>query len=51
MAYANLAGDMYTRDCGQVLHGLSKELRQSEAMDFDDLIMLTLRLLIKILMS
>ena len=33
-----------------VLHSLSKELRQSESVDFDDLIMLTLRLFDQVLM-
>ncbi len=43
-AYANLAGDMYTEIVAKCYTAYQKELRQSEAMDFDDLIMLTLRL-------
>lgn len=44
LAYANLAGDMYTEIVAKCYTAYQKELRQSEAMDFDDLIMLTLRL-------
>lgn len=44
VAYANLAGDMYTEIVAKCYSAYQKELRQSEAMDFDDLIMLTLRL-------
>ena len=44
VAYANLAGDMYTQIVAKCYTAYQKELRQSEAMDFDDLIMLTLRL-------
>ena len=44
VAYANLAGDMYTEIVAKCYTTYQKELRQSEAMDFDDLIMLTLRL-------
>ena len=44
VAYANLAGDMYTEIVAKCYTVYQKELRQSEAMDFDDLIMLTLRL-------
>ncbi len=44
VAYANLAGDMYTEIVAKCYTIYQKELRQSEAMDFDDLIMLTLRL-------
>ncbi|WP_311154294.1 DNA helicase PcrA [uncultured Streptococcus sp.] len=44
VAYANLAGDMYTEIVAKCYTAYQKELRQSEAMDFDDLIMLTLRL-------
>lgn len=44
VAYANLAGDMYTEIVVKCYTAYQKELRQSEAMDFDDLIMLTLRL-------
>ena len=44
IAYANMAGDMYTEIVAKCYTAYQKELRQSEAMDFDDLIMLTLRL-------
>ncbi|PRT70449.1 DNA helicase PcrA [Streptococcus anginosus] len=44
VAYAALAGDMYTEIVVKCYEMYQKELRQSEAMDFDDLIMLTLRL-------
>ena len=44
VAYANIAGDMYTEIVAKCYTAYQKELRQSEAMDFDDLIMLTLRL-------
>ena len=44
VAYANLAGDMYTEIVAKCYTAYQKELRQSEAMDFDDLIMLSLRL-------
>ena len=44
VGYANLAGDMYTEIVAKCYTAYQKELRQSEAMDFDDLIMLTLRL-------
>ena len=44
VAYANLAGDMYTEIVAKCYTAYQKELRQSEAMDFDDLIMLTIRL-------
>ena len=44
VAYANMAGDMYTEIVAKCYTAYQKELRQSEAMDFDDLIMLTLRL-------
>ena len=43
VAYANMAGDMYTEIVAKCYTAYQKELRQSEAMDFDDLIMLTLR--------
>ncbi|MEL7692860.1 UvrD-helicase domain-containing protein, partial [Streptococcus anginosus] len=43
-AYVALAGDMYTEIVAKCYEMYQKELRQSEAMDFDDLIMLTLRL-------
>lgn len=39
------AGDMYTQIVAKCYTAYQKELRQSEAVDFDDLIMLTLRLL------
>ena len=39
-----MAGDMYTEIVAKCYTAYQKELRQSEAMDFDDLIMLTLRL-------
>ena len=44
VAYANMAGDIYTEIVAKCYTAYQKELRQSEAMDFDDLIMLTLRL-------
>lgn len=44
VAYAALAGDMYTEIVAKCYEMYQKELHQSEAMDFDDLIMLTLRL-------
>ena len=44
VAYANMAGDMYTEIVAKCYTAYQKELRQSEAMEFDDLIMLTLRL-------
>ncbi len=44
VAYVALAGDMYTEIVAKCYEMYQKELRQSEAMDFDDLIMLTLRL-------
>ena len=44
VAYENMAGDMYTEIVAKCYTAYQKELRQSEAMDFDDLIMLTLRL-------
>lgn len=44
VAYASQAGDMYTEIVAKCYTAYQKELRQSEAMDFDDLIMLTLRL-------
>ncbi|MDO4667368.1 MAG: DNA helicase PcrA [Streptococcus sp.] len=43
--YANTqANDFYTEKVAQCYLAYQKELRQSESMDFDDLIMLTLRL-------
>ena len=50
VAYAAQAGDMYTQIVAKCYEAYQKELRQSEAVDFDDLIMLTLRLLISIQM-
>lgn len=44
VAYATQAGDVYTQIVAQCYTVYQKELRQSEAVDFDDLIMLTLRL-------
>ena len=44
VAYAAQAGDMYTQIVAKCYEAYQKELRQSEAVDFDDLIMLTLRL-------
>ncbi|VLC33125.1 DNA helicase PcrA [Streptococcus pneumoniae] len=44
VAYAAQAGDMYTQIVAQCYTTYQKELRQSESVDFDDLIMLTLRL-------
>ena len=50
VAYAAQAGDMYTQIVSQCYTAYQKELRQSESVDFDDLIMLTLRLFDQILM-
>ncbi|WP_394405218.1 DNA helicase PcrA [Streptococcus sp. 20-1249] len=44
VAYESQAGDMYTQIVAKCYTVYQKELRQSEAVDFDDLIMLTLRL-------
>ena len=44
VAYAAQAGDMYAQIVAQCYTAYQKELRQSESVDFDDLIMLTLRL-------
>lgn len=44
VAYENQAGDMYTQIVAKCYKAYQAELRQSEAMDFDDLIMLTLHL-------
>ena len=44
VAYAAQARDMYTQIVAKCYEAYQKELRQSEAVDFDDLIMLTLRL-------
>ena len=43
-AYENQAGDLYSQVAAKCYKAYQAELRQSEAMDFDDLIMLTLRL-------
>ncbi|MEX2803949.1 DNA helicase PcrA [Streptococcus sp. H31] len=43
-AYESEAGDLYTQIVAKCYKAYQAELRQSEAMDFDDLIMLTLRL-------
>ncbi|UUM58204.1 DNA helicase PcrA [Streptococcus suis] len=45
VAYEVQAGDLYTQIVAKCYKAYQKELRQSEAVDFDDLIMLTLRLL------
>ncbi|NQG98494.1 DNA helicase PcrA [Streptococcus suis] len=44
IAYEAQAGDLYTQIVAKCYKAYQKELRQSEAVDFDDLIMLTLRL-------
>ncbi|MFU2164105.1 DNA helicase PcrA [Streptococcus pluranimalium] len=44
-AYERRANDTYTQIVAQCYTAYQKELRRSEAMDFDDLIMMTLRLL------
>lgn len=44
VAYEMQAGDLYTEIVAKCYKLYQKELRQSEAMDFDDLIMMTLRL-------
>lgn len=44
IAYEKQAGDMYTQVIAKCYKAYQEELRRSEAMDFDDLIMLTLRL-------
>lgn len=44
VAYEAQAGDLYTQIVAKCYTAYQKELRQSEAVDFDDLIMLTLRL-------
>ncbi|MGT2911869.1 DNA helicase PcrA [Streptococcus cameli] len=44
VAYAQQAGDLYTEIVSKCYTAYQKELRQSEALDFDDLIMMTLRL-------
>lgn len=43
-AYERLAGDLYTQIVAKCYKLYQEELQRSEAMDFDDLIMLTLRL-------
>ncbi|MEY8699939.1 DNA helicase PcrA [Streptococcus ferus] len=44
VAYEGLAADMYSQIVAKCYKLYQEELRRSEAMDFDDLIMLTLRL-------
>ena len=44
VAYEHQAGDMYTQIVAKCYKAYQEELRRSEAMDFDDLIMMTLRL-------
>ncbi|WP_410200285.1 DNA helicase PcrA [Streptococcus agalactiae] len=44
IAYEKQAGDMYTQIIAKCYKAYQEELRRSEAMDFDDLIMMTLRL-------
>lgn len=44
VAYERMAGDLYTEIVAKCYTAYQKELRQSEALDFDDLIMMTLRL-------
>ncbi|MGT2711779.1 DNA helicase PcrA [Streptococcus oriscaviae] len=44
LAYETQAADLYTQIVAKCYKEYQKELRQSEAVDFDDLIMLTLRL-------
>ena len=44
VAYERLAGDMYSQIVAKCYKSYQEELRRSEAMDFDDLIMMTLRL-------
>ena len=44
VAYAAQAGDLYTNIVAKCYEAYQKELRQSESVDFDDLIMLPLRL-------
>ena len=43
MAYEHQAGDMYTQIVAKCYKAYQEELRRSEAMDFDDLIMMTLK--------
>ncbi|KAA9055564.1 DNA helicase PcrA [Streptococcus agalactiae] len=44
IAYEKQAGDMYTQVIAKCYKAYQEELRRSEDMDFDDLIMMTLRL-------
>ena len=44
IAYEHQAGDLYTQIVAKCYKAYQEELRRSEAMDFDDLIMMTLRL-------
>lgn len=44
IAYEKQAGDMYTQVIAKCYKAYQEELRRSEAMDFDDLIMMTLRI-------
>ncbi|MCC9744041.1 DNA helicase PcrA, partial [Streptococcus agalactiae] len=44
IAYEKQAGDIYTQVIAKCYKAYQEELRRSEAMDFDDLIMMTLRL-------
>lgn len=44
VGYEHQAGDMYTQIVAKCYKAYQEELRRSEAMDFDDLIMMTLRL-------
>lgn len=44
IAYEHQAGDIYTQIVAKCYKAYQEELRRSEAMDFDDLIMMTLRL-------
>lgn len=44
VAYEHQAGDMYTQIVAKCYKAYQEELRRSEAVDFDDLIMMTLRL-------
>lgn len=44
IAYEHQAGDMYTQIVAKCYKAYQEELRRSEAMDFDDLIMMTLHL-------
>ncbi|WP_161978556.1 DNA helicase PcrA [Streptococcus sp. S784/96/1] len=44
VAYEHMTGEMYTQIVAKCYKAYQEELRRSEAMDFDDLIMMTLRL-------